>query len=137
MRPANHYQINICWIFVYLLILVLLTGCWGFSIPASAPERFHDTQKQQSFIGSSINDVIDTLGYPESVLASDTAKYYLYKQHGGGLMVGFLFYVPYVVGPTGPKEGSIHCLQIEVGRDNIIKSIQVRNKRRLSCPHVE
>ena len=114
---------------VFLSFLsIQLSGCWGITVPGSAPDKYPNTHNRNALIGSSVHEAIETLGYPDKVRERNGNKYLIYKDYGSGLDVGFFLYAPFFVFPADSQEGSIHCLLIEINEDYVIQDIQLETR---------
>ncbi|MGB5474542.1 MAG: SEL1-like repeat protein [Gammaproteobacteria bacterium] len=110
------------------IIMLLLAGCWAMTIPAPAPDAYHEMNSSDSLIGTSIYDVIQKLGYPDKVRERSGRKYLIYKDYGGGVDVGFLLYAPFAVLPSDSGKGSIHCLLLAIDQDYLITDVQLKTR---------
>lgn len=104
-------------IFSILLLLPLLTGCWGITFKADTPtEYIKGVNTIESFYGSTQEDIILELGEPEWVEKMVGSTYFIYQWKRSDIGIAFGV-IPIPVG-GGRLNANIYCLLLEFDEDS-------------------
>jgi hypothetical protein len=111
-----------------LVILSLLSGCWGFRIPIDdAPHEYRDAvQSLDSLIGYNAIEVVNVLGEPRWVVTKNDKQAEKYIYQWWSKLHGWLWvlYAPTPVFPTGDES---HCILVAFGDDGRVVGYEVES----------
>lgn len=114
---------NIKTISSILLLLSLLTGCWGITFKSDTPTKYIERKNTiESFYGSTQEDIIRELGEPEQIENRGGSTYFIYQWKRSDIGVVFMI-LPIPVG-GGRVNANLYCLFLEFDEANhLIKHI--------------
>lgn len=118
-------QMRILLAIVITVVISVLSGCSGFTIPGKVPDPLGDGALLDSLIGKKRTHVYKRLGEPENELTDGNRHFILYSAKSDGVVVGFWLYVPIVVVPG--DQDAIHCLLIELDSENVVKRYKIES----------
>jgi hypothetical protein len=100
-----------------LLLLPLLTGCWGITLESDTPTEYIETKKTiESFYGSTQEDIIRELGEPEWIEKRGGSTYFIYQWKRSDKGIVFVI-LPIPVG-GGRLNANLYCLLLEFDEGN-------------------
>ena len=113
----------------YLFLVLLLSGCWGATIPHEVPDSFADPYAISSLIGEPRENVIEQLGLPNLELTDENQKYMIYHTLGDGTDVMFFIWVPFPIPDFGDhdQDSALHCLRFRIDSDNLVVDFKLKS----------
>ena len=103
----------------------LLNGCWTIPIPGDTPEEFTKSKKTiSSLLGSTTEEVANTVGQPAYIALKGSKTYYVYEwwsDEADILMVGYIP-IPWIFTDEATEA---HCILLEFGSDRRLKDYKV------------
>ena len=107
-------------LFSILLLLPLLTGCWGLPVKSTTPGEYSESINTiESIYPSTQEDIIRQLEEPYRIEKRDGSTYFIYRlEESTEYWVGFLFLIPFLAG----SESDVFCLFLEFDEaSNLVK----------------
>ena len=117
--------------FHYLLLPLLLSGCFGFTASDGRPGMYGDWYFLDSLVGKTSEIVVREFGIPDELLFDGQTRHMVYSTRGSGTSQGFITYIPLPVTPTD-DDAIKHCLRFELDNDNLVKAYKIKSKSTLA-----
>ena len=119
----------------YLFLALLLSGCWGATIPHEVPDSFADPYVISSLIGEPREIVIEQLGLPNLELTDENQKYMIYHTLGDGTDVMFFVWIPFPKPDFGDRDqdSALHCLRFKIDSDNLVVNFKLKSGGWMEC----
>ena len=113
----------------YLFFVLLLSGCWGATIPHEVPDSFADPYVISSLIGEPREIVIEQLGLPNLEFTDENQKYMIYHTLGDGTDVMFFVWIPFPKPDFGDRDqdSALHCLRFKIDSDNLVVNFKLKS----------
>ena len=113
----------------YFFLVLLLSGCWGATIPHDVPDSFADPYIVNSLIGEPRENVIEQRGLPNLELTDENQKYMIYHTLGDGTDVMFFIWVPFPIPDFGDRQqdSTLHCLRFEIDSNNLVVGFKLKS----------
>jgi hypothetical protein len=110
-------------IVITLVVMTLLTGCFGMDITPDTPKGYSESNNTiESLYGSTKEKVIRELGKPEWIETRNDSTYFIYEWRNTDKEIVFMLaFIPYPVPvPIGGGRTNInwYCLLLEFDHDN-------------------
>jgi hypothetical protein len=108
------------------LTVLLLSGCWAMPLPSGdTPDEFTGSKKTiRSLLGSTSEEVIDTVGQPAFIVLKDNKPYYIYEWWSDELDIMMIGVLPTPI-VMKDEETEAHCILLEFGNDRRLRSYKV------------